>query len=116
MVCANIGEVLVRDDLENRRNVSLHKTELNVLRRNYIAWLSDCLSKVNKSVRCFCTNRDKLSVDNELVQKIAWRLVMVLFVTYEPASWSSRNAFVRGAGGLRFKSRADQIGHSVANG
>ena len=31
------------------------------------------------------------------------------------ASWSSGNAFVSGAGGRRFKSRADQIGHSVAN-
>ena len=33
-----------------------------------------------------------------------------------PASWSSGNAFVSGAGGLRFKSRAGQIRHSVANG
>ena len=32
-----------------------------------------------------------------------------------PASWSSGNAFVSGAGGLRFKSRGGQIGHSVAN-
>ena len=32
------------------------------------------------------------------------------------ASWSSGNAFVSGAGGLRFKSRAGQIGHSVADG
>ena len=32
------------------------------------------------------------------------------------ASWSSGNAFVSGAGGLRFKSRTVQIGHSVANG
>ena len=32
------------------------------------------------------------------------------------ASWSSGNAFVSGAGGLRFKSRAGQIGHSVSNG
>ena len=31
-------------------------------------------------------------------------------------SWSSGNAFVSGAGGLRFKSRAAQIEHSVANG
>ena len=29
---------------------------------------------------------------------------------------SSGNAFVSGAGGLRFKSLAGQIGHSVANG
>ena len=32
------------------------------------------------------------------------------------ADWSSGNAFVFGAGGLKFKSRAGQIGHSVANG
>ena len=31
-------------------------------------------------------------------------------------SWSSGNAFVSGAGSLRFKSRADQIGQSVATG
>ena len=37
-------------------------------------------------------------------------------VQKEPASWSSGNAFVSGAGGLRFKSRAGQVGHSVANG
>ena len=30
--------------------------------------------------------------------------------------WSSGNAFVSGAGGPMFKSRAGQIGHSVANG
>ena len=30
--------------------------------------------------------------------------------------WSNVNAFVSGAGGLGFKSLADQIGHSVANG
>ena len=34
----------------------------------------------------------------------------------EPASWSSGNAFVSGAGGLRIKSRTGQIEHSVANG
>ena len=32
------------------------------------------------------------------------------------ASWSSGNAFVSGAGGLRFKSRANQIERSVTNG
>ena len=32
------------------------------------------------------------------------------------ASWSSGNAFVSGAGGLRFKSRAGQIERSVTNG
>ena len=31
-------------------------------------------------------------------------------------SWSSGNKFVFGAGGLRFKSRACQIEHNVANG
>ena len=31
------------------------------------------------------------------------------------ASWSSNNAFVSGAGDLRFKPRAGQIGNSVAN-
>ena len=30
--------------------------------------------------------------------------------------WSSGCAFVSGAGGLRFKSLAGQIGHSLANG
>ena len=33
-----------------------------------------------------------------------------------PTSWSSGNAFVSGAEGLRFKSQAGQIGLSVANG
>ena len=32
------------------------------------------------------------------------------------SSWSSGNAFISGAGGLRFKSRAGQITRSVANG
>ena len=35
---------------------------------------------------------------------------------FVPASWSSGNAFVSRAEGLRFKSRTGQIGHSVANG
>ena len=34
----------------------------------------------------------------------------------ENASWSSGNAFVSGAGGLRFQPRAGQIGHSIVNG
>ena len=33
-----------------------------------------------------------------------------------PASWSSGNVFVSEAGGLRFKSRAGQIGRSVVHG
>ena len=33
-----------------------------------------------------------------------------------PVSWSIGNAFVSGAGGLKFKSRANKIGHIVANG
>ena len=32
-----------------------------------------------------------------------------------PASWSSGNVFISEAGGLRFKFRAHQIGHGVAN-
>ena len=39
----------------------------------------------------------------------------MFFTTSAPASWSSGNAFVSGARGLRFKSRAGQTGHSVAN-
>ena len=38
------------------------------------------------------------------------------YIIFIPASWSSGNAFVSRAGGLSFKSRAGQIGHSVANG
>ena len=34
----------------------------------------------------------------------------------KPGSWSSGNVFFSGAGGLRIKSRAGQIGHIVANG
>ena len=34
---------------------------------------------------------------------------------YRPASWSSDNAFVLGAGDLKLKPRAGQIEHSVAN-
>ena len=37
-------------------------------------------------------------------------------ITIKSTSWSSDNAFVSGAGGLRFDSRAGQIGLSVANG
>ena len=33
----------------------------------------------------------------------------------QPASWSSGNVLVFEAGGLRFKSRVGQIGHSVAH-
>ena len=38
------------------------------------------------------------------------------YLIYKPASWSSGNAFVSEAGGLRFKSQTGQIGQSVANG
>ena len=41
---------------------------------------------------------------------------LFLKIRYRLASWLSGNAFVSGARGLRFKSRAGQIGHSVANG
>ena len=37
-------------------------------------------------------------------------------VSFHTRCWSSRNALVSGAEGLRFQSRAGQIGHSVANG
>ena len=33
-----------------------------------------------------------------------------------PASWSSGNVFVSGAGSMRFQSQASQIGHSASNG
>ena len=36
-------------------------------------------------------------------------------MTSAPVSWSSGNAFVSQAGGLRFKSPTSQIGHKVAN-
>ena len=42
--------------------------------------------------------------------------MLARFYSLQPARWSSGNAFVTGVGGLRFKSRADQIEHSVANG
>ena len=42
--------------------------------------------------------------------------LMFLIIAISLTSLSSGNVFVSGAGGLRFKSRADQIGHSVANG
>ena len=57
--------------------------------------------------------------DNLCVAAVAIFLSIANFsiVRYDaPASWSSGNAFVSGAGGLRFKSRAGQIGHSVAKG
>ena len=48
----------------------------------------------------------------------ALTLVFVILQSHavqKEACWSSGNAFVAGAEGLRFKSRAEQIGHSVAN-
>ena len=59
MFYANISEVLVCDDLENMRNVSLHDTELSVRRRYILHGWPDPLSKVNKSVRCFWIYRDE---------------------------------------------------------
>ena len=47
------------------------------------------------------------------------RLSLISKITFASIihfSWSSGNAFISGAGGLRFKSRTGQIGHSVANG
>ena len=45
-------------------------------------------------------------------------MVIICFNTFFSGSmsWSSRKAFTRGAGGLRFKSQAGQIKHSVVNG
>ena len=40
---------------------------------------------------------------------------LMLFKIVLPVSWLSGNVFVSGAGGLWFKSRAGQIGHSAAN-
>ena len=51
---------------------------------------------------CFVTWIEKSSVKNNLC-------------IIQPASWSSGNAVASGAGSLRLKSRAGQIGHSVAN-
>ena len=42
--------------------------------------------------------------------------VSVVWKFVRPASWSSSNAFFSVAEGLRFESRAGQIGHNVANG
>ena len=39
-----------------------------------------------------------------------------VMILCKPGSWSSGNVFVSGVGGLWFKSRAGQIGHSVVNG
>ena len=44
------------------------------------------------------------------------KLATVCFKLMAPASWTSGNALVSAAGGLRFKSRTGQIGHSVTNG
>ena len=52
---------------------------------------------------CFCLVFLFLLVNNKL---LSVRL----------SGWSSGNVFVSGTGGLRFKSRAGQIRHSVANG
>ena len=47
---------------------------------------------------------------------VLWSLyVLKLLFVSRPAIYSSGNAFVSGAGGLRFKTQAGQIEHSVAN-
>ena len=51
--------------------------------------------------------------DAESLQKQQQLFSIIL---YKPASWWSSKALVSGAGGLRFKYRAGQIGRSVANG
>ena len=55
-------------------------------------------------ISAFC-----LSSKTKLISKITFASIIHF-------SWSSGNAFISGAGGLRFKSRTGQIGHSVANG
>ena len=59
------------------------------------------------------------SIEIDFLSFIVFGTLLIILVNkyiLEKASWSSGNAFVSGAGGLRFKSRAGQIGHSVANG
>ena len=43
-------------------------------------------------------------------------MILKQYFSFQPANWSSGNALVSGAGGLRFNSRTGQIGHSVTNG
>ena len=62
---------------------------------------------------CFDTS---IFIEEDIPYRIYFNII--LFGTYgkaAPASWSSGNPFVSGAGGLRFKSRAGQMGHSVVN-
>ena len=57
----------------------------------------------------------------DYVNSLTWytalsnEIVLGKYITVLPASWLSGNTFVSGAGGLRFKSRVRQTGHSVAN-
>ena len=48
-----------------------------------------------------------------LASTVATWLITIINLFLEPNSWSSGNAFVSGAIGLRFKSWAGQIGHAV---
>ena len=47
---------------------------------------------------------------------LLWFVIQQIYSLGKPASRSSSNAFVSGAVGLRFKSRAGQIKPSVTNG
>ena len=55
-----------------------------------------------------------LSLASSLVSSTPSLLIVIDILTV-PASWSRGNSFVSGVGGPRFKSRADRIGHRVAN-
>ena len=56
-------------------------------------------------------NCDPFRMQQSTTLKIAISMILQIKV---PASWSGINAFVSGAVGLRFKSRASQIKYRVA--
>ena len=69
------------------------------------------------NLRCFSTSRSFLRVSSCFSSSDSFYYKRINFFYQETSNcWSSGNAFVSGAGGLRFKSRAGQMGHSVANG
>ena len=57
-----------------------------------------------------------LTLSKTILQLNIAKLIQQIKNDTTPVGWSSGNAFVSGAGDLRFKSWACQIGHSVANG
>ena len=85
-------------------------------------WHGGCFARQN-SISYIITQLEKSSCDVTGQAKLSNgcqgsnpQLHVACFSNEGPASWSSGNAFVCGAEGLSFKSRAGQIGHSVANG